>query len=127
MESTGIPHGVHETLLEESPWSPCGLLEMLDVVLLKSMESPQSPHGLHGDCGNMWGSVKYSVCGRCCGSYYLPHLQKISELCCRCQKSIHENIEPIRLSVLDCQQSFSLSTMMCCGYKYRFPTSRYVY
>ena len=29
--------------------SPCGLLEMLDVVLLKSMESPHSPHGLHGD------------------------------------------------------------------------------
>ena len=33
----------------DSPWSPCGLLEMLNVVLLKSMESPQSPHGLHGD------------------------------------------------------------------------------
>ena len=29
--------------------SPHGLLEMLNVVLLKSMESPQSPHGLHGD------------------------------------------------------------------------------
>ena len=57
MESTGIPHGVHETLFEESPWSPCVLLEMLNVVLLKSMESPQSPHGV---CGNVWGSVKYS-------------------------------------------------------------------
>ena len=41
----------------DSMESPCGLLEMLDVVLLKSMESPQSPHGV---CGNVWGSVKYS-------------------------------------------------------------------
>ena len=66
-ESSWSPHGVHEILLEESPWSPCGLvdsmespcglLEMLNVVLLKSMESPQSPHGV---CGNVWGSVKYS-------------------------------------------------------------------
>ena len=47
MESTGSPHAVHEE--STSPRSPCGLLEMLDVVLLKSMESPQSPHGLHAD------------------------------------------------------------------------------
>ena len=68
MESTGSPHGVHEESMKhclrcphgvhksmrttwglhmDSPWSPCALLEMLDVVLLKSMESPQSPHGLH--------------------------------------------------------------------------------
>jgi hypothetical protein len=44
MESTS-PWGLHG----DSPWSPCGLLEMLNVVLLKSMESPQSPRGLHGD------------------------------------------------------------------------------
>jgi hypothetical protein len=49
------PHGVPVDLW--TPWglhmdsmeSPCGLLEMLNVFLLKSMESPQSPHGLHGD------------------------------------------------------------------------------
>ena len=53
----------------DSPWSPCGLLEMLDVVLLKSMKSPQRPHGEspwspHGVCENMWGSVKYSITDR---------------------------------------------------------------
>ena len=42
----------------DSPWCPCGLLEMLNVVLLKSIESPQSPQGV---CGNVGGSVKYSM------------------------------------------------------------------
>ena len=68
MESTGIPHGVHETLFEAST-SPCRLHGDSTWTLhgvhvghcLKSMESPQSPHGA---CGNMWGSVKYSVLGR---------------------------------------------------------------
>jgi hypothetical protein len=55
------PRGLHMDSME----SPCGLLEMLNVFLLKSMESPQSPHGEspwspHGVCENVWGSVKYS-------------------------------------------------------------------
>ena len=50
-----------------------GLLEMLNVVILKSMESPQSPHGV---CGNMWESVKYS--SNCIQTHF-PKRLKIKE------------------------------------------------
>ena len=52
MESMDYFRGVHKSME-----SPCGLLEMLNVALLKSMESPQSPHGVLMESVETYGGV----------------------------------------------------------------------
>ena len=88
-ESSWSPHGVHEIQLEESPWSPCGLVDSTGTPHGLSMESmwtvgkaecsPAKIHGVstksswtpwrvmespHGVPMNVWGSVKYSYFGQ---------------------------------------------------------------
>ena len=78
MESMDYFLGVHETLFEESPWSPQVHVDSMGTPHGLSMESmwtsgnaecsPPKIHGVstksswtpHGVYGNMWGSVKYT-------------------------------------------------------------------
>ena len=63
-ESTGIPHGVHETLFEESPWSPQVHVDSTGTPHGLSMESMWtignaecSPHGVLMESVGMCGGV----------------------------------------------------------------------
>ena len=75
--------GVHETLFEESPWSPQVHVDSTGTPHGLSMESMWtignaecSPPKIHGVCGNVWGSVKYS--SNCIQTHF-PKRLKIKE------------------------------------------------